>query len=287
LFAFPKRLCRGNGLRIQFQRLAFGLLAAGSPFAIDSVMAQDLIAGPALEPSTENSWTGIHLGVGLGAHLSDTAWTTDCLAPIALPTTCPNDAFGGGTRIGNDNPVSFDDSGARLSGYLGVDWQLERFVIGIEGEAAWADNSRTHIGIPGTWSIGFGPDQNTARIESAWDASVRARTGLLLTPKTLVYATGGLALMHQEVSAACEGTFPLGWCGAPNADSISAITTGWTVGGGIERMLGRAWIVRGEYRYSDYGSRSFTLFEDAPLDSVAVTIEQKTSLAYVGVSRKF
>ncbi len=153
----------------------------------------------------------------------------------------------------------------------------------------WMQGSdeRTRVGIPGTWSIAFGPDLNTARIESAWDASIRARAGFLLTPKTLVYSTGGLALMHQEVSATCDGTFPTGWCAAPNADSISAIATGWTAGGGIERMLGHAWIVRGEYRYSDYGSRSFTLFEDAPLDSVGVTIEQKTSLAYVGVSRRF
>ena len=142
-------------------------------------------------------------------------------------------------------------------------------------------------GIPGTWSEDFGADLNSARIKSAWDASVRARAGFLLTPRTLVYSTGGLALLHSEVSAECAGNFPVGWCVTANSDSESAVLTGWTVGGGIERMLSKAWVLRGEYRYSDYGSRSFTLFDDAPLDSAAVTIEEKASVAYIGISRRF
>jgi outer membrane immunogenic protein len=273
----------GTGLR--FLRNLFVLTAALAS-ATPSAFAQDLIARPALDHSADESWTGIHLGIGIGVRLSDSTWTTDCLAPVALPATCPNDTFGG-SRIDNDNPASFDNSAARLNAYLGLDWQLANFVVGIEGEAAWADDERTRIGIPGTWDIAFGPDLNTARIESAWDASVRARAGFLLTPKTLIYSTGGLALMHQDVSATCQGAFPIGWCSTPNADSISTIATGWTVGGGIERMLSRAWIVRGEYRYSDYGSHSLTLFEDEPLDSIAVTIERSTNVAYVGVSRRF
>lgn len=263
------------------QFLVFGALACGP------ALAQDLIAKPAPEPSIEDYWTGVHLGISVGARLSDATWTTDCLAPAALPATCPNDIFVGATRIGNDNPASFDNGAPRLGLYLGADWQIANLVLGIEGEAAWADDSRSHAGIPGTWSTDFGPDLNTARIESAWDASIRARAGFLLTPKLHVYSTGGLAVLHQEVSATCEGTFPVGWCVTPHADSQSVIATGWTVGGGIERMLSRSWIVRGEYRYSDYGSRSLTLFEDEPLDSVGVTIKHKSSLAYLGISRRF
>ena len=250
-------------------------------------IAQDLIAKPALESPEEGSWTGAHFGVGIGARLSDSAWTTDCLAPLALPATCPNDIFGGATRIGNDNPVSLDDTAARLNAYFGVDRQLSRFVIGIEAELAWADDSVEHNGIPGTWSIDFGPGGNLARIEREWDASFRARAGFLLTPRLLIYSTGGLALLEQEVSASCEGTFPEGWCATPNFDSQSVIAVGWTAGGGFERMLSRAWFLRGEYRYSDYGSQSFTLFEDEPLDSIAVTIDQFANTAYLGLSRKF
>ena len=264
------------------------LSLAGSALAAEHAVAEDLIAKPALPETTpQESWTGVHVGVSIGARLSDARWTTDCLAPEALPATCPNDSFGGGTRIGNDNSASFDNDVPRVGAYLGFDWQAARLVLGIEGEAAWADDSRTRVGIPGTWSTDFGPDFDAARIESAWDASVRARVGFLLTPKTLVYSTGGLALLHYEVSGTCGGTFPVGWCVVPNVDSESVIAAGWTAGGGVERMLPHAWIIRGEYRYSDYGSQSFTLFEDEALDSIGVTIEQKTSLAYVGVSRRF
>ena len=93
--------------------------------------------------------------------------------------------------------------------------------------------------------------------------------------------------MREDVTATCEGAFPVGWCTRANSDSESATVVGWTIGGGIERMISPAWIVRGEYRYSDYGSRSFTLLDDVSLDSIEVTVEQKASIAYVGLSRRF
>jgi outer membrane immunogenic protein len=192
------------------------------------------------------------------------------------------------TRIGNDNPAAFDPSGMRLDFYLGLDWQASPWLlVGIEGDAALLDSRKARIGIPGTWPTDFGSGENSAWVENVWDASLRARVGFLLTPRTLVYSTGGLAILREEIGANCDGTFPVGWCIAPNSDSQSAIVYGWTVGGGIERMITPAWIVRGEYRYSDYGSRSFTLLDDVSLDSISVTVEQKASLAYVGLSRRF
>jgi outer membrane immunogenic protein len=274
-------------LRFKPLRFAHGLaLCTIVAVAASKTLAQDPIAKPAVEAADE-TWTGFHAGAGIGARFLDSTWTTDCLAVLAMPGTCPNDTFGGATRIGNDNPAPFDDVGLRLNGFVGIDWQIASLVLGLEGEAAWADNESTHAGIPGTWSEDFGYDQNFARIESAWDASVRARAGFLLTPRTLVYSTGGLALMQQEVSATCAGTFPIGWCDTANADSAESVLVGWTAGGGIERMLSRAWILRGEYRYSDYGSQSLTLFQDEAIDSIAVTVEQKASMAYVGLSRRF
>ena len=263
------------------------LLPAALAAVSGSTFAQDLIAGPEIESPAEDSWTGVHVGVSIGARLSDAVWTTDCLAPLALPGTCPNDIFGGSTRIGNDNQASLETTAPRFGGYLGADLQVASFVFGIEGDASWADDERSRIGIPGTWSVDFGPGQNTARIESAWDASVRGRAGILISPRLLIYSTGGLALLQQEISASCEGAFPEGWCATPNFDSESAIAVGWTLGGGFERMVTRSWFLRGEYRYSDYASQSFTLFEDDAFDSIEVTVDQTASAAYLGLSRKF
>lgn len=273
---------RGIKLRLAY---AFAYIAVGTSVP-NVAVAQDLIAGPAID-ADEASWNGVHLGVSVGARLSNAVWTTDCLAPLALPSTCPNDSFGGSTRIGNDNPASLDKVAPRIGGYLGADVQLAYFVFGVEGDASWADDESERLGIPGTWSADFGPGQNIARIESAWDASMRVRGGILLTPRTLVYSTGGLAILHHEVSVTCEGAFPAGWCSVTNFDPESGVSLGWTAGGGFERMLSPSWLLRGEYRYTDYGSESFTLLDDEPLDSIAVTIDQWMNTAYLGLSRKF
>ncbi len=232
-------------------------------------------------------WTGFYVGLGLGGRSTDAEWTTGCLALAALPAGCPNDFFGGATRIGNDNPAGFDDGAFRLSGYLGFDWQISNWVLGIEADGGWADNRQTRTGIPGTWSTDFGVGFDTAKVESEWDASVRARVGFLLTPSLLAYSTGGIALLHQEVGASCEGAFPVGWCMQPNTDSDSGTYAGWTIGGGAEWMFASHWTVRGEYRYSDYGSESFILFEDAPIDSVGFSVEQEAHVAYVGLGYRF
>jgi outer membrane immunogenic protein len=39
----------------------------------------------------------------------------------------------------------------------------------------------------------------------------------------------------------------------------SATKTGWTIGGGLETALSGHWLARGEYRYADFGTRSFTI----------------------------
>jgi outer membrane immunogenic protein len=241
------------------------------------------------EPSRAagSDWTGPYVGGGVGGRWMESRWETECLASLAFPDQCPNDFFTGSTRTGNDNPADLDDSAARLSAYLGADRQFNRWVVGVEGDLGWADNSETHIGIPGTWSADFGGEFDHAEVESEWDASVRARVGFLVAPTVLLYSTGGLAVLQQEVAASCDGAYPMGWCIAPRSESADAVYVGWTIGGGAEWQFTYHWAVRGEYRYSDYGERSFTFFEEEPLDSIRVNVSTKASMAYLGLSRRF
>ena len=260
-------------LRYLFPRLAFWIATGCATFVSASAVAAD--------------WTGLYAGIGLGGRWSDAGWTTDCLAPAALPATCPNDFFAGDTRIDNDNPVAFDDAAFRFSGYLGYNWQIWSFVLGVEGDGGWAGNRRSRTGIPGTWSADFGVGLETAKVESSWDASLRGRLGILVTPRLLVYSTGGVALLEQEVSASCEGSYPLGWCIVPNADSKSGTYPGWTAGGGAEWMVTPNWIARGEYRFTDFGSESFILLADEPIDSVGFSVEHNAHMAYIGLGYRF
>ena len=190
-------------------------VAATVAVAAQPASAQDLVAGPALAQAAGDIWTGVHIGGGIGAAAFNSRWTTDCLASVALPATCPNDMFGGATRVGNDNPADFDPSGIRLNFYLGLDWQASSWlVVGIEGEVAKLKDSVRSA----DWNSRYLADrlrpwpEHRADRERMVDASLRGRVGFLLTPRTLIYSTGGLAILREEVSAGCGDSFPVGWC---------------------------------------------------------------------------
>jgi len=277
--------------------LGIGVLAlVGSTFTAGAadLGARPIGKAPIMAPVIYN-WSGFYVGVGVGVRSDENEWTTTCLAPTFLGTaTCPNDIFAGTTRILNANPTTFEpDIGFRVGGYVGYNWQFQNWVLGIEGDFAWADNSATVAGIPGTWSATFGPGLDTASVNDKLDASFRGRLGYLFAPQALVYVTGGVAWLEKEVSASCAGTFPAGWCnnpgGAVATDSNHHI--GWTLGGGVEWMLTQNWILRAEYRYSQYQEESYTFFSGAGIpagiDSFSFDVDAKTHTAYAGIAYKF
>ena len=80
----------------------------------------------------------------------------------------------------------------------------------------------------------------------------------MLNPTWLLYATGGLTFQNLEVGASCGGVSP-SWCNGTVArsESVSSVKVGWTIGGGVETMLSKNWLARGEYRYADYGGIAY------------------------------
>jgi outer membrane immunogenic protein len=271
--------------------IGIGVLAlVGSTFtaAAADLGARPVGKAPVIAPPVYN-WSGFYVGLGLGVRADENDWTTTCLAPTALGTaTCPNDVFAGTTRINNANPTTFDpDIGFRVSGYVGYNWQFQNWVLGVEGDFAWADNSAASVGIPGTWSATFGPGIDSASVANNWDASIRGRVGYLFAPTALVYVTGGASWLDQEVNASCAGTFPVGWCALPNAQSASNTHFGWTIGGGVEWMLTPNWLLRAEYRYSQYEEETYTFFTNNPADSFTFTVDAVTHTGFVGIAYKF
>ncbi len=87
-----------------------------------------------------------------------------------------------------------------------------------------------------------------------WDGSVRARLGTLVTPDTLVFATGGFAVQNLVVSATCAGGGGAAFCLTPQSESHEKLMTGWTVGGGLERRIWGNWLARVEYRFAEFGT---------------------------------
>jgi outer membrane immunogenic protein len=167
-------------------------------------------------------------------------------------------------------------------------------VVGVEGDFAWANNSATNVGIPGAEFQAPGtPGGDTSTVKETWDAGIRARLGYLITPSVMVFGTGGVAWTHAEASAHCGS--PSFWCLPEDFNLTSTATktmTGWSVGGGLEYMIAPNWMLRGEYRYTDYGTFNYVLFPGLPAgapgaDSLSATSKLHTSTALFGVAYKF
>ena len=231
-------------------------------------------------------------------------WPSLSRAFIATWTTTqlvdPPSVFVGTAVIDASSPDRFSPSGFRIGGYAGYAWQAQRWVFAIEGDAAWSDATETRAGIPGCaieCFAGFpGPGVDSSSVSALWDASVRARAGFLVMPQTLIYATGGVAWQRIEVSGTCANSLDDPLCLESPPFTVKTqvdryTLTGWTIGGGIEQKFG-SWLLRGEYRYSDYGSVDGVLFAGQPVidpgaDAVHYSVSVRTHTATLGLAYKF
>lgn len=167
--------------------------------------------------------------------------------------------YGGGTfdypmNIKTDfQPVSnLDyDFGADLTagGFFGGlqggwNWQMDRLLLGIEGDISLADiNAEAELySKTAEASVSGGSTVD-------WFATARLRGGYLANPDLLLYATGGLA--WGSVSASYD--IDLNGFGSLD-DSTSKSQMGWTLGGGFEYAVTHNISLKTEYLYVDLGS---------------------------------
>jgi outer membrane immunogenic protein len=109
---------------------------------------------------------------------------------------------------------------------VGLDHQINsRVVVGLFADYDFSNVSTTFTGV-------------TGKLNNAW--SVGGRLGVLSSPTTLWYATGGYTQANLDLS------IPIS---TPDFD-------GYFVGAGVESQLGGGWSLKGEYRFSQYGSEN-------------------------------
>lgn len=262
--------------------MSLGLLASMAA----PVSAADLQGAPVYKAAAAvpvYDWSGFYVGGSVGGRWDSSDWTTTGLSSQNGP---PRPL---------DNPARLSQGSARIGLHAGVNWQISpRWVTGIEGDIAWADSKARNNGMPGTRFPADDPGGDVASVRDRWDASLRARLGYLVTPGALLYATGGIAWLNQEAGYTCGPNSP--WCSGSNintlrTDTVSRTSLGWTVGGGLEWMLGGNWLLRGEYRYSEYerwhGALMTTGGAAIGSDDVAFDIKTRTHTALIGLSYKF
>lgn len=137
--------------------------------------------------------------------------------------------FSGRTKE-KDFDVETDTKGFVGSVFGGYQWQQENFVYGAEAELGYN-------GVKG--------DDNGINSKAGFEGSLRARLGYAVTPEILLYGTGGLAGRSLKVEDTVLGA------------SDTATMLGWTAGLGTDIKLTDNVFGRVEYRYTDFGSKSF------------------------------
>jgi outer membrane immunogenic protein len=222
-------------------------------------------------------WTGFYFGGSMGARYTDAKWATALIAD-------------NGNQAGPLIPASQPDSDQLDSRsflgsiHAGYNWHAGSWVWGIEGDLGFARSSKTISGIPGTAPFTAPTDKLTA--EAGNDGSLRLRAGVLLSPNTLWYATGGLAAQQAQFNARCPATMP-GWCTVPEDETVSRVLLGYTIGGGVETAITRNWLARLEYRFSNYGKLDHAFFSNELADRFVGTGRFDSHKLGVGLSYKY
>jgi outer membrane immunogenic protein len=243
-------------------------LLATSAFAADLPVRTYTKAPVYVEPIY--NWTGFYVGGNLGyswGRSSDTSTLTTATGTVLLATadkTNLNGVVGGGQ--------------------IGYNWQMQSWLWGLEadiqgtGEKGTREFSFSQTICGAACFIATTPFALAQKID--WFGTVRGRAGVLVTPKVLLYGTGGLAYGEVKSSEAIGVV--------PALFSTSTTKVGWTVGAGIEGAIGGNWTARLEYLYVNLGtaSGSFTL----PLPStniISYSSKITDNILRVGINYRF
>jgi outer membrane immunogenic protein len=216
-------------------------LLATSAFAADLSM-RPYSKAPLYAESIYN-WTGFYVGGNVGYSLgssSNTETISNSLTGAIVATTTSRDNVNG--VIGG--------------GQLGYNWQMSRWVVGLEGDFEGSrERGSTRLVCPG---CGDGPSDITSTLTQRlnWFGTVRGRAGVLVTPSVLLYGTGGLAVGELDTAGSISGPTVQG-PGTAVFPRLDSTRVGWTAGAGIEGRIGGNWTAKLEYLYMDLGTVSF------------------------------
>jgi opacity protein-like surface antigen len=209
------------------------------------------VLGAPIAPAVYN-WTGFYLGPQLGATWGYTNWTFA-------------DAFGTKTY------PRF--AGILPGGQVGYNYQYDKWVFGIEGNAGWTN---AHGARPCP-SFFFNCEIDVNSLYT-----VTGRIGYAYYDRVLWYGKAGLAIGEVKAQGRCNTDsmatpFFFGSAGLLNpgcpASGTSNTAAGWTVGGGSELGLTENWSVKAETSYFNLGSSQYSFGALAgPTGAIPVTL---------------
>jgi outer membrane immunogenic protein len=195
--------------------LATVLAALGSASALAADLGPRAYTKAPMMAEAAYSWSGFYLGAQLGGAGSNSRYAF-------------NNSFG----VEN---FSFEPSSFIGGGHAGVQGQWGSWVLGLEGTYNFTDLKQTDQ------SIVFGP----TRLRSNQTPDVTTLVGKIgyASGPWMVYAKGGLAVAKIGTSSNNDV--------GNNSDS-NGWQSGYTIGGGVDYMFAKSWIVGADFNYYDF-----------------------------------
>ncbi len=218
-----------------------GALAAvsmlGAANAADLSRPRMPTKAPAYVEQPYYNWTGFYLGINGGGGFGRSEWSNP---------------FG---------TASADTSGALAGGTVGYNYQVNRWVFGLEGDIDWS-------GIKGDTSNGICTG-GTCETKNEWLATARGRIGYAFN-RVLPYITAGGAFGDVKMT-------PVG------LGSETETRAGWTAGAGVEFGLTGPWTAKVEYLYADLGKSTCS----AATCGVATNVDFTANIVRGGINYRF
>jgi outer membrane immunogenic protein len=283
-----------------------GIIAIFAMATINAASGADM---PLKAPVATHDWSGCYAGLNGGygwtngsSNYQDTNTIGD---PINFLPSFVN-IFGGTIPLAYvPTPSATSGSGGLVGGTGGCNFQIRQWVLGFEADMDWAhisgsDSKSANSGTvqfeegPGTFSgvrtLGTATESTTLR----WLSTIRARGGLAISNRLLLFATGGLAVGgintqgSVSVFSGAFGSLSNVWSG-----STTVARVGGVVGGGLEWAVSSPLSLKAEYLFYTFGNVSHPLscsvgcFPDAFPALGSTSSSVYGSIVRVGVNYKF
>ena len=161
-----------------------------------------------------------------------------------------------------------DNNGGVVGGQVGVNTRFSDWVYGVEFDFDYSSlGGNKSVARPAGGSLNI--DRSTNYL-----ATLRGRVGLLVSPATLVYGTGGFAFGETELSISYTGA-------TTGQKSDSRFATGFAAGGGLEHAFNNHMSYKFEYLYVDLNKQT------VGTPQLNVTSRNTSNLLRTGINVKF
>lgn len=234
------------------------LMTSATAYAADAIIYQ--APAPMIVADTF-SWTGGYIGVNAGYGFGS----------IKFKDTVENDTN------------AYEPRGFIGGVQAGYNWQFDQFVAGIEADFQGSSMKQSYSI---TETFGNEYDYGTEESRIKWFGTVRGRLGGVVSDRTLLYGTAGLA--YGKVDAKVTMTYGIANTIIDHLErNLSTTRTGWTAGAGAEHAFTDNVTFKVEYLYTDLGKASMPGFSSTVYEFFPQRVSTNFQTVRVGLNYKF